>query len=47
MPSQFTYHTYGLLCPLNNKIRYVGQFRNVVEQYRQHIKPLGCQQKER
>src|SRR5215210_3161716 len=27
----------GLLCPLTNKIRYVGRSRKVVERYRQHV----------
>ena len=31
-------YIYGLLCPIQNKIRYVGKANNPAERYRQHLR---------
>jgi hypothetical protein len=36
-----THHVYGLLCPVSNKVRYVGRSQHVTERYRQHVTLLG------
>jgi hypothetical protein len=43
----YTTYIYGLLCPVDNKVHYVGQSRQPVERLRQHLSDTSVSTKEK